>query len=349
MRGNDDKITTVGVAGPWYAQPQMLFLHGMGHFHPENEIDNAFLESLDIGTNEAWITSRVGIKNRRTVLPLDYIRATKNKDLRAAQEARLYSNAETGKRAAQMAIERAGLSPSDIGMVIAGDCSPDTCIPAESSSIAKLLGIEVPCIDFSSACSTFGAQLHFIKAMGASLPDYILCVVPENTTRVTDFSDRSSAILFGDATAAAVVSTKHPSKKKATFSMFGGAPSGADEVVIPRIGHFYQNGAAVQKFAIKKMSELLKMIQDRVGEERRDRVIYVGHQANLTMLEAVVRRCEIPEPRHFFNIVEYGNQAAAGAPVVLSQRWNDLKSGDIVACVVVGSGLSWSSVQIEVE
>lgn len=327
----------------------MLYLHGLGHFHPENEIDNAFLESLDIGTNEAWITSRVGIRNRRTVLPLDYIRETKNKDIRAAQEARLYSNAETGRRAALMAIERAGLQPSDIGMVIGGGCSPDMCIPAEASSIAKALGIEAPAIDFCSACTTFGAQLHFVSALGASLPEWVLCVIPENTTRITDFSDRSSAILFGDATAAAVVSTKNPSRIKAPFTVFGGAPSGADEVIIPRTGHFSQNGSAVQKFAIKKMAELLRQIQERVGIERQSRLIYVGHQANLTMLESVVRRCEVPEERHFFNIVEFGNQAAAGAPVVMSQRWNDFKSGDAVACVVVGSGLSWSSVHFEVD
>ena len=330
-----------------YEPGPMLYLHGLGHFHPENEIDNAFLESLDIGTNELWITSRVGIKNRRTVLPLDYIRQTRNKDLRAGQEARLYSNAQTGARAAKLALERAGLNASDIGMVIAGGCSPDNCIPAEASRVAKELGIEVPCMDMHSACSTFGMHMHFVNAMESVLPEYVLCVVPENSTRITDFSDRSSAILFGDATAAAVVSTKIPSKVKAVFSSFGGAPSGCDEVVIPRVAHFYQNGAAVQKFAIKKMSELLKQIQERLGPDRASRLIYVGHQANLTMLEAVVKRCEIAPERHFFNIVDYGNQAAAGAPVVVSQRWDDLKSGDIVALVVVGGGLSWSSVQLE--
>jgi 3-oxoacyl-[acyl-carrier-protein] synthase-3 len=325
----------------------MLYVHGMGHFHPENEIDNAFLESLDIGTTSEWITTRVGILSRRTVLPLDYIRETKNKDLRAAQEARIYSNAETGRRAALMALERAGIGPGDVGMVIAGDCSPDTCIPAEASSVAKALGIEVPCFDLSSACSTFGAQCHFASAMGDALPEWVLLVVPENTTRITDFSDRSSAILFGDATAAAVVSTKNPGRVRCTFSTFGGAPSGADDVVIPRVGHFYQNGSAVQKFAIKKMTELTREIQERAGEGRKDRVIYVGHQANLTMLKAVQSRCEIPDERHYANIAEYGNQAAAGAPVVISQRWDELRTGDIVACVVVGSGLSWASVQME--
>ena len=148
----------------------MLFVHGLGHFHPENQIDNKFLEELDIGTNDEWIVSRVGISNRRTVLPLDYIKATKNQDLRAGLEAAVYSNAETGKRAALMAIERAGIKPSDIGMVIAGDSSPDNCIPPEASTIAKALGIEVPAIDFNVACSTFGAQMHFVRSMGENVP-----------------------------------------------------------------------------------------------------------------------------------------------------------------------------------
>jgi 3-oxoacyl-[acyl-carrier-protein] synthase III len=325
----------------------MLFVHGLGHFHPENVIDNAFLESLDIGTNDEWITSRVGIKNRRTVLPLDYIRATKNQDLRGAQEARLYTNAETGRRAALMAIERAGLAPSDIGMVIAGGCSPDDCIPSEGAAVAKALGIEVPCFDLSSACTTFGTQLHFVGAMDAALPEWVLLVIPENTTRVTDYADRSSAILFGDATAAAVVSTRNPSKIRAAWSLFGGAPSGVSEVVIPRLGHFRQNGSAVQKFAIKTMTDLTRQIQARLEPGKRERMIYVGHQANLTMLESVVKRCEVPADRHYANIVDFGNQAAAGAPAVMSQRWSDFQAGDVVGCIVVGAGLSWSCVQLE--
>jgi 3-oxoacyl-[acyl-carrier-protein] synthase III len=299
----------------------MLYLHGLGHFHPENEIDNAFLESLDIGTNDPWILERVGIESRRTVLPLDYIRNTKNRDLRAAPEAALYSNAETGRRAALLAIERAGIKPSDVGMVIAGGCSPDTCIPAEASRIARALGLSVPAFDLHAACSTFGAHLSFVDRMGASAPDYVLVVQPENTTRTVDFSDRST---------------------------FDTDPSGCDEVTIPRLGHFRQNGAAVQKFAIKKMSSLLKDIEDTLPPERKDRLLYVGHQANLTMLESVCRRAGIPPERHLHNIVRFGNQCAAGAPSVLSQRWNDLRPGDVAAVVVVGSGLSWSSLTIEV-
>src|SRR5260370_39361990 len=96
-----------------------LHLHALGHFHPETQISNDFLESLDIGTSDGWIVDRVGIRSRRTVLSLDYIRQTHNRDLRAALEASDLSNADMGARAAAMAIERAGIDKQDIGMVIA--------------------------------------------------------------------------------------------------------------------------------------------------------------------------------------------------------------------------------------
>lgn len=114
---------------------EQLSVISMGHFHPNGIIDNAFLESLDIGVDTGWILERVGISQRRTVLPLDYIRDTKNKDPRAAEEAALMTNAQTGAKAARMAIERAGIQPKDIGMIIAGCCSPNYSAPAGVSSM----------------------------------------------------------------------------------------------------------------------------------------------------------------------------------------------------------------------
>lgn len=163
----------------------MLYLHSLGHFHPENVIDNQFLESLDIGTDDEWILERVGIRQRRTVLPLDFIRSSRNADLAAAQEAALYSNVETARRAALMALERAKLGPSDIGMVVAGGCAPEMQIPSEAARVANALGIEAPAFDVNSACSSFGAQLHLLAQMTA-LPRFVLVVNPENTTRVVD-------------------------------------------------------------------------------------------------------------------------------------------------------------------
>ena len=125
----------------------MTYLHGIGHFHPENRIDNAFLESLDIGTDDAWIMERVGIRCRRTVLPLEYIRATRNRAPSEARARSLHSNAQTGAIAARMALQRAGIEASRIGMVIAGGCSPEYTAPAEACRVAAELGIRAPALD----------------------------------------------------------------------------------------------------------------------------------------------------------------------------------------------------------
>ena len=110
----------------------MLYLHAMGHFHPENIISNKFLEDLDIGTTNDWIMERVGIQNRRTVLPLDYIRQTKNINPMESYSIRQYKNYQMGAAAARMALKRASLKPEDIGLVIGGTSSPDNISPAEA-------------------------------------------------------------------------------------------------------------------------------------------------------------------------------------------------------------------------
>ena len=186
----------------------MLYLHGIGHFHPENVITNRFLEELEIGTDEAWIMERVGIRERRTVLPLDYIRETKNREPRMAHEVSIYRNAQMAAAAARTALERAGLTPGDIGLVISGSSIPSHTTPAEAATVAAELGIDAPCFDVNSACTTFGMQVDLLNRMAADkLPPFVLITQPEGITRAIDFSDRSSAVLFGDACTAAVLST----------------------------------------------------------------------------------------------------------------------------------------------
>lgn len=328
----------------------MIWMHGIGHFHPENEITNHFLEELDIGTTDAWILERVGIRSRRTVLPLDYIRTTYNDDPRAAAEAALYNNAETGRRAAEMAMKRAGVTAADIGMVIAGSCAPDTTAPAEACNVAQALGIDAPCIDLSSACSTFGAQLHMLSLMQAeALPPFILLVVPENTTRVVHYRDRRSAVLWGDGTAAAVLSAYHPARVAILRSLLASDPSGAGKVVIPRQGHFFQNGSAVQKFAISRTVQCLRGLQEAFPDLAPSQLHFIGHQANRLMLESVCRACAVPAHRHRSNVTERGNTGAAGAPSVLSENWERFSPGDHLAMIGVGSGLTWASVMLRFE
>ncbi|MFQ5650913.1 MAG: 3-oxoacyl-ACP synthase III family protein [bacterium] len=325
----------------------MMYIHGLGHFHPDNVLDNQFLEDLDIGTNDEWILERVGIRTRRTVLPLDYIKETRNQDTRAAIEVSEYSNARTGKVAAQRALEHAGITAKDIGMVIAGGCSPDTVTPAEACTVACELGIEAQAFDLNSACSSFGTQIHFLSQMNPdALPDFVLLVSPENNTRTVNYNDRNTAVLWGDGTSAAVVSTRVPARAKIGFSTLTSSPKGWDKVVIPRLGHFSQEGKTVQTFAIKRTVKCFREIEQKTAGQC-ERLLFIGHQANLCMLESVCERCHIQPENHFYNVDTFGNTGAAGAPTVLSQNWQTFRPGDVVALIVVGAGLTWSSMTIE--
>ncbi len=321
----------------------MIYLHGLGHFHPENEITNRFLEELDIGTSDEWIMERVGIRSRRTTLPLDYIRETRNREPRAALEAAEYSNAELAARAARLAIARAGIELSDIGMLICGSSAPDTVTPAEACNVAKELGLEVPAFDINSACTSFFAGLYTLSLMQPDrLPGFVLLVTPEPLSRTVDYDDRASAVLWGDAAAAAVLSTQVPARARILGSTLVSSPAGADKVVVPRLGHFRQDGRAVQMFAIKKTAEMLDGLRAEYDDPDRQ-LHFVGHQANKLVLEQVCRRCDIPEERHHFNVEWYGNTAGASVPSVVSMRWDKWKPGDDVALIGVGAGLSWAS------
>jgi len=320
-----------------------LWLHALGHFHPENEITNRFLEELDIETSDAWILERVGIRSRRTCLPLDYLRATRNRDLRAAGEATLYTTADLGARAAALAIARAGIEPAQIGLVICGSSAPDFLSPADACNVARLLGIDVPAFDVNSACTSFLAQMHLAFQMDpAKLPDFVLLVAPDSLTKTVDYGDRSAAVLWGDAGAAAVVSTKVPGRARVLDTSLESRPSGGLSVVVPRTGFFAQDGRAVQAFAIRQTIACFERL--RAAHAREDRPLhFVGHQANLRMLENVCRRCEIPPERHHSNVEWYGNTGAASSASVLSMNWEKWQAQDDVAVVGVGAGLTWAS------
>jgi len=320
-----------------------LFLAGLGHFHPENEITNAFLESLDIGTSEDWILERVGIRSRRTALPLDYIRETKNRDPARAIEVAEYSQAQMGARAARVALERAGVDAQQVGLVIGGGCAPDTVTPADACNLARELGLTVPALDMNSACTSFYAGIHMLSMMDPDrLPDYVLLVSMEGMTRTVDFSDRSSAVLWGDAAVAAVITTRHGGRAELLGSTLETDPQGTDKVIVPRLGHFDQEGRTVQMFAIKKTSRCYTALSEIYSED--DRTLhFIGHQANLRMLENVCKRCDIAPEHHHSNAEWFGNTGAASGASVLSQNWDKWKKDDDVAMVGVGAGLTWGS------
>lgn len=321
-----------------------LYLHGLGHAHPRNEISNRFLEELEIGTDDAWIMERVGIRTRRTVLPLDYIRATRNRDPRAALEAAEIGNAGLAARAARLALERAGIAVERIGMVIAGTSVSDTnSAPAEACNVAAALDLDVPAFDANSACTSFYLHLHLMSMMQPEkLPDFVLLAAPETLTTTVDYGDRTAAVLWGDAAAAAVVSTRLPSNIRVLGTTLESKPSARDKVVVPRGGHFRQEGRVVQMFGIRQMAQLVNRLRE--DHERADRDFhFVGHQANLRMLESVRQACDIPPERHHQNVEWYGNTGAASAASVISMNWEKWGPRDDVAVAGVGAGLTWGS------
>jgi 3-oxoacyl-[acyl-carrier-protein] synthase-3 len=292
---------------------------------------------------------RVGIRSRRTVLPLSYILETRNHNPAEAIRQSAFTNRQTAAKAAELAMKRAGLRASDIGMVISGSCSPQYCTPAEACTIAAELGIVGPAFDLNSACSSFAVQLHFLNLMRPeAVPDYVLVVSPENTTRLVNYNDRSSSVLWGDASAAAIISTKIPSRWRIVYSVMESDNKRWDKVSIPPGEHFRQEGSAVQAFAIKRSIAVLSEIRRHVTGDP-DRLFFVGHQANLRMLQNVCEKAAIAPDRHLYNVDRFGNCGAAGAPSVLSQNWDNLNEGDEIALVSVGAGLSWSGLLVQVQ
>jgi 3-oxoacyl-[acyl-carrier-protein] synthase-3 len=123
-------------------------------------------------------------------------------------------------------------------------------------------------------------------------------------------------------------------------------PKGYSKVTIPWAGYFFQEGVTVQSFAIKKTVRALRALQQRYGKAGDGRMHFIGHQANLLMLQNVCRSCDIPDDRHLSNVANFGNTGTAGAPAVLSGHWEKFGSGDQVAIVGVGAGLTWASMMI---
>ena len=167
-------------------------------------------------------------------------------------------------------------------------------------------------------------------------------------TKTVDYSDRASAVLFGDGSAAAIVSTKIPSRTAFVDCSFDSRPSAWEKVGVTHLWRFYQDGNAVQGFAIRATTEGVKQLQDRYAAEAK-RFLFVGHQANLGMLKTVCDRTKIALENCWYNVDQFGNVGCSGAPSTLSAHWDDLRPGDRLAMSIVGAGLAWAHLMLKVE
>ena len=326
----------------------MIHIVGMGFAYPEEIISNQFLEGLGTGTTAAWITEKIGIETRRSSLPLDYIADTKNCDLRAARDVCTDTPTSLGTAASLMACEKAGISPDQVGMIITNCCTPAQTTPAESQRIGKQLGIKrAKVFDVFTACPAFALHVDFINNhKEETLPDYILCISTATLTQKVDYSDRTDGAIWGDGAAAYILSPRKEGKLAVRSAGYITDAVRSDAVVVDTLGYFHQDGKAVRNFSVMQTVKMMRELEKNSAIDW-NQDVFIGHQANYTMLQQITNNRNVPDHNHWHNVIDVGNQAGAGAPASLAERWDDIRPGQRIVIAVVGAGLSWGSVLLE--
>jgi 3-oxoacyl-[acyl-carrier-protein] synthase III len=329
----------------------MLYITGISSFHPKEIIDNSFIEAMDTGTNAEWIVEKIGVHNRVTTLSKDYILKTKNSSPELALQNSTFSPLTLAFNASKDAFKSTSLKIEDIGLILCASCNTQHSIPSLGTLLAQELGASSSkATDIMSACPAFALHLNFLSKFNEqALPDNILCVTSEAVTQSVDYSDRTDPAIWGDGAAVWIVS-KNPKKiglsLKILETSFEADATRCDAVILERFGHFKQDGRAVRDFSVRQTVRILKRLEEQFDIDW-GRDIFVGHQANKTMLEQICRNREISDDNHWHNVSQYGNQGASGAPAVIAQNWDKLKPGMRIIVAVVGAGLSWGSAVLE--
>ncbi len=328
---------------------------GMGWALPKTEIDNDFLHK-DVGLKRTpdWCASRLGIQKRYSVLSKEYLVKTHNKNpIQAIVHAR--ANGETpitlAVAAARKALSSCGVAPKSIGLVVSNCDLPFDLVPGTANYIAKALGIGPgPHCDMNTACSSFARHMmHLGDLNEKAWPEFVLTVQTGcYTTRVDYSPDNFDGYIWGDGASAQVCSLKHKGRLKIEPIVFATAPSGADDVKVDAASHFWQDGAKVREFSIRRTVEMFEAVAAAKKLFAED-VYTVTHQANFIMQESIIGHLNLPRERHISNVQAQGNIAAAGMPSALAQRLDTLKRGDQIVYAVLGAGLAWGGGYMEVQ
>jgi 3-oxoacyl-[acyl-carrier-protein] synthase-3 len=312
---------------------------GVGAFAPERVVTNDELATR-VQTSDEWIASRTGIRARRV----------------ASDEE---SAAALGYEAARRALDMAGVDPSDLGLIVVATSSPDFYFPATATLIGERLGaVDVAGFDLSAACTGFVFALaQAYGQVAAGLADTVLVVGSEVFSRLLDWDDRSTCVLFGDGAGAAVLGGSGSKGGLLGFEL-GSNGGGGDLLKVAAVGHarnpatgpyLTMDGPQVYKFATTVSVDSAARVLDAIGMTVADVDVFVPHQANLRIIEHAARRLGIPLEKVVSNVDRYGNTSAASIPICLDEahRSGRIRPGDIVLMVGFGGGLSWGSCVME--
>ncbi|MEZ0324054.1 MAG: beta-ketoacyl-ACP synthase III [Hydrogenothermaceae bacterium] len=303
---------------------------GMGMYVPPRVVTNFHLEKI-FETSDEWITTRTGIKERR--IADEWIKAS-----------------DLAYEASKIAIQNAGISEKEIELVLVATSTPDNIFPSTACILADKLGLKHPmAFDFSAACSGFIYGLtiadSFIKSGKAK---NILLVGTEVFSKLIDWSDRTTAVLFGDGAGAVVLSSSEDDSDILSTVMKSDGSYG--NLLHCQVGEkLKMHGRETFKQAVKSMeSTSLKAIQ-KAGISKDDIKLVIPHQANIRIIEALAEKLELPLEKVYSNIQKYGNTSAASIPIAMYEAYNEgkFKRGDYLLLTAFGGGLTWGSVVLK--
>jgi 3-oxoacyl-[acyl-carrier-protein] synthase-3 len=300
----------------------------LGHYQPSRVLTNDDLAQM-VDTNDAWIQDRVGIQTRRIAAPEETV-------------------ADMAAFAAEKALAASGLGSTDIDMVAVATCSSVDRCPNVATRVANKLGIHAPAaFDINTACSGFSYALGTVDhAIRAGAARNALVIGAEKLSDLTDWTDRSTAILFGDGAGAAVVSGV-PGDEPGGIGpvVWGSAPEKGDTLKIEGWRpYIVQEGQAVFRWATTALAPFATQACERAGVDPADIAAFVAHQANVRIIDGIAKRLNLPNAVVARDIVESGNTSAASVPLALSKlvERREVPSGAPVLLFGFGGGLTYA-------
>ncbi|MCR8656192.1 ketoacyl-ACP synthase III [Paenibacillus sp. T3-5-0-4] len=316
---------------------------GTGKYVPEQVLTNKDLEQM-VETNDEWIVTRTGIKERR---------------IAASDEA----TSDLAFKAAEQAIANAGLTVDDIDLIIVATVTPDMSFPSTACLVQARLGAKCPAFDLSAACSGFIYSLVTGNGLIQSgLYKRILVIGAETLSRITDYTDRNTCILFGDGAGAVVIGEVPAGRGFQSFEIGADGTGGellkvsgggsrkpaSAETVANKEHSIYMAGNEVFKFAVRIMGNAAESAIEKAGLTKADIDLLVPHQANIRIIQSSLNRLELSEDKAMINLDKYGNMSAASIPVALAEAVEQgrVKEGDKLCLVGFGGGLTWGATVI---
>jgi 3-oxoacyl-[acyl-carrier-protein] synthase-3 len=318
-------------------------ISGTGSYAPERILSNAELERM-VATSDQWIAERTGIHERRI-----------------AAEGEACS--DLGIKAAERALKAAGLSASDLDMILVATCTGDTPLPATACLIQHRLGaIRAAACDISAACCGFVYALGIADAYIKTGMRHVLVIGSEVMSAITDWTDRNTCVLFGDGAGAVVVSAS-PDERGILSTHLRSDGSLCDLIIVPggcsrippsekmlseRLQYIKMKGNETFKVAVRTLEEIARETLSVNNLKVDDIDLYVPHQANVRIIKAVADRLRLPLTKVVLNMDRYGNTSAASIPLALDEAVRDgrIVPGNLIMLGAFGAGLTWASALI---